>query len=177
MNSFNGSGVLVILSMVCIGGCVVPSQPQVREAPPPPVRDVYVYPSNGQSAEQTDRDRYECHMWAVNQSHFDPSMVSADQAPHVTVVTSPPGANTAAGAITGAVLGAAVSTPRNAPGGALVGAVAGAMLGAAADAQNQQQAKQAQQQYDREYAEHVRPAEDYRRALSACLEGRGYTVK
>ena len=63
--------------------------------------DVFVYPKDGQTDEQRDRDRYECYTWAVEQTHFDPSAGAAD--------TSKSG--------------------------------------------------------------------DYRRAFSACLEGRGYTVK
>ena len=35
--------------------------------------DVYVYPRNGQTPEQTENDRYECHGWAVSQSGFDPT--------------------------------------------------------------------------------------------------------
>lgn len=35
--------------------------------------DVYLYPRNGQTEEQTNTDRYECHSWAVNQSGYDPT--------------------------------------------------------------------------------------------------------
>ena len=35
--------------------------------------DIYVYPSKGQTEKQLDRDRYECHNWAVAQSHYNPS--------------------------------------------------------------------------------------------------------
>ena len=35
--------------------------------------DLYVYPRNGQSEQQTSTDRYECHSWAVNQTGFDPT--------------------------------------------------------------------------------------------------------
>lgn len=35
--------------------------------------DVFVYPKNGQSAEQQATDRYECHSWAVQQTGFDPT--------------------------------------------------------------------------------------------------------
>lgn len=35
--------------------------------------DVYVYPRNGQSDQQTANDRYECHSWAVGQTGFDPT--------------------------------------------------------------------------------------------------------
>jgi hypothetical protein len=34
---------------------------------------LYVYPKNGQSAQQTDDDRYQCHQWAVGQTGFDPT--------------------------------------------------------------------------------------------------------
>jgi len=35
--------------------------------------DVFVYPRNGQTDQQTSTDRYECHSWAVNQTGFDPT--------------------------------------------------------------------------------------------------------
>ena len=35
--------------------------------------DLYVYPRNGQTEQQTQNDRYECHSWAVGQSGFDPT--------------------------------------------------------------------------------------------------------
>ena len=38
--------------------------------------DVYLYPRNGQSDEQTQKDRYECHSWSVNQTGFDPTRSS-----------------------------------------------------------------------------------------------------
>jgi len=38
--------------------------------------DLYVYPKNGQSDEQTSNDRYECHKWAVDQTGFDPTRSS-----------------------------------------------------------------------------------------------------
>jgi hypothetical protein len=63
--------------------------------------DVFVYPKEGQTDDQRDRDRYECYTWAVDQTHFDPSSGAAD----------------------------------------------------------------------------ATRSSDYRRAFSACLEGRGYTVK
>jgi hypothetical protein len=33
---------------------------------------LYVYPKNGQSKQQTENDRYQCHEWAVGQTGFDP---------------------------------------------------------------------------------------------------------
>lgn len=40
--------------------------------------ELYVYPARGQSEDQAQRDRYECHLWAVDQTQFDPSMGDAD---------------------------------------------------------------------------------------------------
>jgi len=36
----------------------------------------FVYPKNGQSEEQTAKDRYECYRWAADQSGFDPTKVA-----------------------------------------------------------------------------------------------------
>lgn len=35
---------------------------------------LYVYPAAGQSDAQTSEDRYQCHVWASNQSGYDPTM-------------------------------------------------------------------------------------------------------
>jgi outer membrane lipoprotein SlyB len=122
-------------------------------------------------------------VWAVKQSGFDPSQPQLPPHERVEVVAMgpPPGTHTVAGAATGAIIGAAVSRPRDAGGGALVGAVAGAILGASADAANQQRTEAIQRRYDqrdlRAQARQELQARDFRRAISACLEGRGYTVK
>jgi hypothetical protein len=169
---------------LAVGACATYPEPgavreEPRPLPPPPDTRVIFYPTQGQSAEQQDRDRYECYRWAVQQTGFDPSRPQLAPHQRVTVVPAPPpGANTAAGAVTGAVVGAAVSNPHNAGAGALVGAIAGAMLGASADAGNEQRAERAQAAYDRRAAEQEeRTTGSFRRAMSACLGGRGYTVQ
>jgi hypothetical protein len=75
--------------------------------PPLTSERIFIYPRKGQSEELQAKDRYECHSWAVGQTHYDPT--------HPTSGMS--------------------------------------------DAQlNQMRA-------------------DYQRAMSACLDGRGYTMK
>ncbi len=37
-------------------------------------QDVYAYPRDGQSEDEVRLDRYECHVWAADQSGFDPSL-------------------------------------------------------------------------------------------------------
>jgi hypothetical protein len=182
---FNSARAVLVLPLFAIAGCVTPPPRHVHrtvEAPPPPPSQVYVYPNNGQDAARLDRDRYECHVWAVKQSGFDPSNATIAPSQRVQVVAGPPpGTGTIAGAATGAVLGAVVSRPRDAGAGAAVGAIAGAMLGAASDAAREERAERVQERYDardaRQQAQANQVANDYRRAIGACLEGRGYTVR
>ena len=117
---------------VTLAGCA--SQP--ASAPPSPAPrpspTVYFYPLHGQSAQQQDRDRYECYRWAHRQTGFDPSEPRQYGTTTVQVVAGPPpGYAVAAGAATGAVIGAAVAQPWDTAVGAAIGAVAGAMIGAA----------------------------------------------
>ena len=192
MNNHSGHGrlklfklvLLAALALASLAACVparYEEAPMAVEQPPPPPTRVYFYPSAGQSPEQQDRDGYECYLWAKQQTGYDPSAPSPVPHTRVAVVPEPPpGTGTAVGAVTGAILGAAVSSRGNQPAGALVGALAGGMLGTAADAARQEEAARLQEHYDRQSDQRLavieRQAADYRRALTACLEGRGYTV-
>jgi hypothetical protein len=164
-----------------LGACATPPEREIQQvATPPPSTQVYFYPTRGQGAAQQDRDRYECYLWAMKQTGFDPSLPQL--APHqrfdVVVTTPPPGQETAAGAVTGAVLGAVVSPPGRAAEGAVVGAVAGAMIGAASESARQERAERARRATaDRRNVQLEQQAANYRRAMTACLEGRGYSVR
>jgi hypothetical protein len=143
---------------------------------------VYAYPQQGQSPEQQDRDHYECSTWATQQTGFNPSAPNVPPHDRVQVVGGPPpGAGVAVGAVTGGIIGAAVSNPRNAGAGLLIGALIGGALGAGAEANADAQAQAAANanldaRQQAQAAQIERRASDYRRALSACLEGRGYGV-
>src|SRR6202047_4468385 len=161
---------------VLLAGCETPP-PRTSPVPAPPPQRVFVYPANGQSAEQTDRDRYECHVWAVQQTGVDPSRADANPYERVVVQpANPPGSGTAVGAIGGAILGALIAGPRDSGAGAVLGGVTGAIVGTAVDASAQEQAHMTQQQLNRRAAAGRARADSYRRALGACLQGRGYTV-
>jgi Glycine zipper 2TM domain len=154
------------------------------EAPPPrrtvvvaqPVpAPIMVYPAQGQSAEQLERDRYECHTWAVQQTGFDPSRPGLPPDQRVVVQpANPPGTGTAVGAIAGAILGAAIAGPRDAGFGAVFGGLTGAAIGSTSDANAQAQANYEQRRLDQNYASGQAAASNYRRAISACLDARGY---
>ena len=185
----NMRGPLLSLIAACtVCGCV--AEPM---APPPPPQprlvpdtNVYFYPAAGRSvsADQQDRDKYECNSWAVQQSGFDPSNPQVPPHRRMRVVASglPPGAAVGAGAVTGAVVGSAVSAPWESGRGALLGAVAGAAIGGVIASEHNQDVNRAQAQADANAAQVrtarvEREASDFRRALGACLEARGYSVK
>lgn len=163
-------------ALVLLSACVTPPPPRVINVPaPPPVR-VFVYPAHGQSPEQTERDRYECHMWAVQQTGVDPSRQGAYQQVIVQSPSPPPGSGAVGGAVAGAIIGSIIAGPWHAGAGALVGGATGAVVGSAAEANAQKQAQMTQQQVSQNMAEGRAQADAYRRAIGACLTGRGYTV-
>jgi Glycine zipper 2TM domain len=174
-----------------LAGCITappprPPPPPPAPAAPPPNVDVYAYPLHGQPPEQQDRDHYECSQWATQQTGFDPSApgVPPHERVHVVSAGPPPGTNTAIGAVAGAILGAAIAPRWQAAPAALAGAVVGGAVGSTADAANAQtnmanaQAARAQSVADRQaVAAQEQKAGDYRRALGACLDARGYSVR
>ena len=127
-----------------------------------------VTPQRGQSADQARRDRYECHNWAVEQTGEVPTTTPA---PNQDAVDAAKRADRVARIATGAAIGAGLGGlfgGGHNPGedmlkGAAVGSVVGVASGAVHDKKQQKQAG-------------PEPGSDYLRALSACLEGRGYTV-
>lgn len=180
---------LITALAAVLAACATPPRQQAVQRttpPPPPSIDVAAYPVKGQSERQIRQDRYECYLWAVRASGFDPTrarLTSPPPAPRV-LPDPPSGHDTATGAIAGAVIGAAVANPHNTGQGAAIGAAVGAVAGAASDAAREAQAERIEEAYAAR-AERAavsdygnwRQAESYRRALSACLEGRGYSVR
>ena len=175
--SLTGLRLALAVGVTVLLAACVPPPPRTYAVPAPPPQRVFVYPANGQSAEQTDRDRYECHVWAVQQTGVDPSR--ADASPYERVVVqpaNPPGSGTVAGAIGGAIIGSIIAGPRNAGAGLVLGGATGAIVGSASDASAQAQAQQTQAQINQSAAAGRARGDSYRRALGACLTGRGYTV-
>ena len=148
-----------------------------------PSTQIYFYPEHGQNQALQERDRYECYLWAVKQSGFNPNQ-SHHLAPHQRFVVKsapPPGTKAVGGAITGAMLGSVISPHHRTGEGLVFGAIAGALLGMASDVARQQKINSVQQQYYtrnmNNYAQLEKKARDYKRAMTACLEGRGYSVQ
>jgi len=144
------------------------------------------YPAKNQTAEQQTKDKTECEGWAKQNTGIDPVAV-AQTPPPATQAPPPPSGPTgqrvrgaARGAAAGAVIGEVADN--DADQGAKVGAAAGVIAGGRrarqekAAAQQQAQAQQQQTVADAEAAKQEKIA-TYTRAVAACMEGRGYTVK
>jgi Glycine zipper len=147
-----------LLFAVCLGGGYV------LEA------DLYIYPNKGQSPEQQSRDRYDCHTWAVQQTGFDPTKAQTSAPP-----PPPPKGGVFRGAARGAAVGSIGGAIAGDAGtGAAVGAATGGLIGGM---KQRGQAQQQQQAQANQAAQQQNALAAYNRALSACLSGRGYTVK
>ena len=137
---------------------------------PAPGQQLMIYPGKGQSPEQQSRDQAECHSWAVQQSGFDP----ASPPPPAAVAGSGPQGGVLQGAARGAVVGVVGGAIMGDAGkGAAVGAATGGLIGGFRRVDQQREIAQQQAQYDQQIA-YMR--QNYNRAMSACLQGRGYTV-
>ena len=147
-----------------------------------------IYPSQGQTPEQQNKDQYECHTWATQNSGFDPMNATA-YAPTASAPPPPSSQAPQGGVLRGGARGAAVGAvggaiAGDAGKGAAIGAATGALLGGMRrnsqrrQQQAEQQAYQQQQaQAQAQYQTNVAAGQhEYNRAMSACLQGRGYTV-
>ena len=129
-----------------------------------------VYPAQGQSDELQQKDLGECEAWAKQSTGIDPVALASQPPPQQGSTFG--GGERSSGALRGAAGGALIGAIAGDTGtGAGVGAVVGTMGGGRQARQNkatasQQQQNQQQQQID-----------TYHKAVGACMEGRGYTVK
>jgi len=175
--------------------------PQAALPPPPTFSaaqkiNMFVYPKNNQNRDQQLRDELDCYNVSQRQSGVNPEApppaapTSADVAAAQQEAAS--GAQQAQG---GRVRGAA----RGAAGGAMIGAIAGdagkgAGIGAVAgtmrggmqqrqtNAATKQQAaqqggSQVQQDYAQAKANYDQGMNTFKRAFSACMDARAYSVK
>jgi hypothetical protein len=171
--------VSILAAAAALSACVtLPERPPVAVAAPAPAK-VFFYPAQGQSEEQQDRDRYECHIWGVRQTGFDPSLHLAPGTEREAVVPArSPGQNIGAAAAVGAVIGAIAAGRGDALEGAVVGGMAGTVVGAAAASAEESETRRVTSSRNaRNASRYARESAVFRRAMSACLEGRGYTVK
>ena len=148
---------------------------------PAAAQDLFFYPAQGQSQDQVNRDKTECHFWAVEQTGFDPLSSQATVAPSTAqptqAVTASPVRGAAGGALAGLAIGAIAG---DAGKGAAIGAVSGGLIGGmrrrGQHGQRQQQQQAIQQQQAQQQAAVANQRNNYNRAVSGCMQARGYSV-
>jgi hypothetical protein len=139
-------------------------------------QDPIVFPANGQSQEQMEKDKFSCYQWAKNETGFDPMQTPTASTPPPQQQAGRGGA--LKGAAVGAGVGAIVKRDDSRSKGAGTGALVGGVLGGARQSSQRQQDEQARQQWERQQAnEYAQKRNTYNRAFSACMESKGYTVK
>ena len=134
---------------------------------------LYVFPAKGQSQQQQKTDEFECYKWAVQQSGIDPlNLPKIEAAPQQSGPTGGMVVGGAKGAAAGVAIGAIAG---DAGKGAAIGAVAGGLAGRRAGKQAQAQANQ--QAQANVAAQEKDMKDSFVKGFTACLEGKGYTIK
>ena len=139
-----------------------------------------VFPAQNQTKEQQLADEQACYVWANQQTGIDPAKVKAnpDSAAKAAGAKMDSAATGAAvgGAARGAAGGAAIGaiTGGDAGEGAAVGAAVGAVAGRRAKKQAVRQAEQ--QGAAQAQAQAAALIDTFKKAMTVCLQGKGYTV-
>lgn len=134
---------------------------------------LFVFPTKDQDQATQDADEAYCYKWAKEQTGVDPmnpTKVEAAQVDRSADGTAVVGA--AGGAAAGAAIGAIAG---DAGKGAAIGAVVGGLRGRRAkvvgDEMEQQQNNQTAS------AQEKAAMDNYKKAFTACMQGKGYTVQ
>jgi hypothetical protein len=139
-------------------------------------QDPFVYPNQGQSNDQMEQDKFQCYNWARQQSGFDPMQVPTATSAPPPKQSEGPGAvgGAARGALGGLAVGAIAGDSRK---GAKIGAASGGLVGGMRRNDSRRQNDRNRQQWENQQANnYANQRNNYNRAYSACLGGRGYTV-
>ena len=178
----------IILSGVLLSVSAAQQQPQqsqpapqtqsgqaAGQSSPSAALHVYAYPSNNQSPSQQSKDEGECFQWAKAQNSQAPDQSASAGEEQKNPSDAGKGAG-AKGAAKGAAGGAAIGAiAGDAGAGAGIGAVAGTAGGRRQKKKAEKEAEQQQQQ--QQQAQQAQGMDNLKRAYSACMESRHYTVK
>ena len=137
----------------------------------------FVYPKDGQTEAQQKTDEYNCHLWAVKQTGFNPLDSQAPAQVEAAPVEGDPAATgraVAGGAVTGAAVGA---FDGHAGQDALIGAVVGGLLRHRHERREQEAAQQqATATNNQANAAEEQKHKAYHEADNTCLKAKGYEV-
>ena len=161
-----------------------PAPPPAAGAPaaqtPAQALGLYVFPAKEQTKDQQLADEQYCWGWAKDQTKIDPATVTANTDSAAKAMSEKVDSAAAGAAVKGAARGAA--------GGAIIGGIAGdagtgaaigAATGAVAGRRAKKHAKAQAEQVGAAQAEQqaAQKIATFKKAMSTCLEGKGYSVK
>lgn len=178
----------VILLFVCVA---VFASAAAQDGPPSKTlastMEVYVFPKDGQQANQQSKDEASCYDWATNNTGNDPfdlqkrSVAEAEQTEEAKAAAQQTGKGAGArGALRGAAAGAVIGeiVDDDASDGAAIGAAAGAIRSRRkARAASVAATEQAEQQGQAKQEATAVQVENFKKAFSVCLEAKNYLVK
>jgi hypothetical protein len=149
--------------------------------------DVYVFPKEGQVAEQQSKDEYSCYEWATTNTGSDPfelnkqSVAEAEKTEQAKTAAEQTGKGAGVrGALRGAAAGAVVGeiVDDDASDGAEIGAAAGAISARRKARKAREEAKaKAEQQGEAKQQATEQQLDNFKKAFSVCLEAKDYMVK
>lgn len=174
---------IVALMGTFVNALVLAQQPQPQQTPnaaPASQQSLssslglHAFPAKDQTPQQRQTDEAACYNWAKQDTGFDPIAASSNAAASASANATPKGLGMG-GAAMGAGGGAAIGAIAGDAGkGAAIGAAAGGMRGRMAEKRAQ---AQAQQQAQVKSQTQKAGLDNFRRAFSACMEAKGYSVK
>ena len=144
-------------------------------------QELVIYPSKGQSTEQMEQDKFQCYSWSKNESGFDPMALPTASEPPPQKEAQKGGVvkgavrGTLAGGAIGAIAGNSKSDTRK---GLKAGAATGAIVGGVRRNNQVKDEEKKQKDWEQQQTNQYKQGRsNYNRAYSACMEGRGYSVK
>lgn len=195
----------LLATLIILASASLPAIAQADQSPPSgsafsPAKSIgmFAYPKNKQNADQQLKDEGECYTSAKQNTGVDPqapgpqapsaeSQQAAQKQAAEQAGSSVPKGGAVKGSAKGAAGGAAIGAIAGDAGkGAAIGATAGAVGGrrqqkkAQKEAQKQgaEQTAQSQQQAQAQAnAQHQGQLDTFKRAFSACMDARGYSVQ
>lgn len=149
--------------------------------------EVYVFPKEGQSADQQSKDEFSCYDWATSNTGSDPfdlnkqSAAQAEETEKAKAAAEQTGRGAGVrGALRGAAAGALVGeiVDDDASDGAEIGAAAGAISARRNARRAKEEAKaKAEKQGDAKQQATKEQLGNFKKAFSVCLEAKDYLVK
>jgi hypothetical protein len=131
---------------------------------------LYVYPQKSQNATQQLTDEQRCYNSAKTQTGYDPN-AAAPAPKEKNKTSSSDGHDVAKGAAHGAIISGATG------GDAAAGARRGAIIGGIRSKREKKKDDEAKQKTEAKQTMQEKQKDDFKRAISACLDARGYSVR